>query len=281
MKPNNIMRIGVCIFIVFTLLSISHALAGNNIVSQIRQFTVNNNYVPVVNNVTSIPAINPLAGNITFVYINFTVSDRNGVGILNDSSSRVVFNKSATQRLGSCTPNDINTTATIYICNVSMWYFDDPGVWSINVSVRDNSSNVAYNDTTSFTYNTLSAIRLNLTGLSFGSIYIRQPTGATNDPIGINNTGNVDFTNISLRAFDLVGSTYSNYAIYANQFAASTTDLFIKVLQNNTFIQIPGASLTHGATAVQNIFLWVNVTYDIKAQIYNSSVLGNWMIMVQ
>lgn len=275
------MRTLVMVVLLISMFSLVSALAGNNIVSQVRRFTVDNYYAPIVNNVTPVPATDPKAGNLTYIFINFTVTDTDGVGDLNDSTARVIFNKSTTQRIGNCTPNDLNLTATKYVCNVSMWYYDDPGTWAINVSVRDNMSYMASNSTTTFVYNTLSAISINLTELTFGTVYIRRPTGALNDPIGINNTGNVDFTNISLRAYDLVGATYSNYVIYANQFAASTSDAFTQVMQNNTFIQIPGASLNHGATALQNIYLWVNLTYDVQAQTYNSSIHGNWMIQVE
>jgi len=281
MTNKHQLRIVVWILIILSMLSLVYALPGTNVISQVRQFFVDNYYEPVITNVTSIPSMNPIDGNITYVYINFTATDNDGVEDLNDSSALVVFNFSSTQRLGNCTPNDINTTTTIYVCNVSMWYYDEPGTWDINVSVKDNMSYVAYNDTTSFVYNTLSAIRIYLTELTFDTVYIRQPTGASNDPIIINNTGNVDFTNISLRAYDLVGVNDSSYVIYADQFAASITDSYSDVLQNNTFINITDAYLNHGPTATEEIYIWVNVSYDVIAQTYNSSVHDEWMILVE
>jgi len=52
-------------------------------------------------------------------------------------------------------------------------------------------------------------------------------------------------------------------------------------LQNNTFINITGLSLSHGPTAIEEIYVWVNVSYDVFAQDYNSSVHDNWRIMVE
>lgn len=280
MKHNQV-KIGVWILIVLCMLSLGYALAGNNIVSQIRQFRVDNYYTPIITNLTSVPATDPHAGNTTTIFINFTVTDTDGVNELNDSTARVVFNKSTSTRNGTCSPNDINASTTRYTCNVSMWSYDDPGVWSINVSVSDNTSRTAYNATTIFTYNTLSAISLNITNLIFGTVFVRTPTGALNDPIIINNTGNTDFTNISLRAFDLVGVTNSAYIIYASQFGAGSQDIFNNTLQNNTFIQISGTSLNHGALATEEIYVWANITYNALAQDYNSNVHGAWMIMVE
>ena len=281
MKHNQRIKISVWILIILSMLSIGYALAGNNMVSQIKQFRVDNYYTPIITNLTSVPATDPHAGNITTIFINFTVTDTDGVTELNDSTARVVFNKSTATRNGTCLPNDFNTTSTRYTCNVSMWYYDDPGVWSINVSVSDNTSRTAFNATTSFTYNSLSSISLNISQLSFGTVYLRTPTGAINDPIIINNTGNTDFTNISLRAYDLVGVTNSAYIIYANQFGVGSTDMFNNTLQNNTFIPISGTSLTHGASATEEVYIWVNITYDIPAQDYNSNIHGAWMIMVE
>jgi hypothetical protein len=281
MKHNKRIKIGVWILIILSMLSIGYALPGTNIISQIRSFFVNNPDTPFINNLTAVPNINPITGNITYVYINFTATDADGVNTLNDGSATIVFNKSAMQRTGSCTPNDINTITTLYICNVSMWYYDNPGVWSINVSVSDYTGRIASNATTTFIYNTLSSITLNNSQLSFGTIYVRYPQGASNDPILINNTGNVDFTNISLRAFDLVGITYTNYIVRADQFAVSTTDAFNITLQNNTFVNITGITLPYGVAGTQNIYMWVNLTYDIPAQDYTSNVHGAWMIMVE
>ena len=274
-------RIFVWFMIIISMLSLVNALPGANIISQVRKFFVQNEYAPVITNVTSIPSMNPIDGNITYVYINFTATDNNGVDDLNDSTAQIIINYSTTQRFGNCTPNDINSTTTIYVCNVSMWYYDESGTWDINVSVKDNTSRIGYNDTTSFVYNTLSAMRINITELTFVNVFIRQPIGASNDPIVINNTGNVDFANISLSAYDLVGVNDSNYVIEADQFAGSVTDSYADVLENNTFINITGASLTHGPIAIEEIYVWVNLSYDVPAQIYNSSVHGNWIIMVE
>ena len=84
---------------------------------------------------------------------------------------------------------------------------------------------MAYNDTTTLTFNLLTAMKMSPTALAWPSLTITSTnTGSTNDPITLNNTGNDDITNIQVTAIDLAGETTSTEFIFAGNFTVNTAD---------------------------------------------------------
>ena len=253
------------------------------------------NVAPTITAVESVAAQDPTEDSTTTVSIKFTADDQNGVSDLDDSSASVTLSKSGETSRSStstCSVTDISSTSANYTCSVDMWYFDGAGTWTINVSVQDSSAVVAYNDSTTFTYNTLKAIKVGPSSISFGSVSIGQTDiGATDDPIIINNTGNVDIAvnTTSVTAYNLHGTTTTTEYIGADQFSvnindAADGDALINasaVTISNAIISAGNHSVNDGSTGQEYIYSYLEtVPSGISAQTYDTSQLGAWVIAV-
>jgi len=252
------------------------------------------NTAPTIVSVASVPAQDPTENSYTTVSISFVAEDQNGVDDLDDSTASVTFSKTGeTSRSStSCSVTDISSTQANYTCSVDMWYFDGAGTWTINVSVADLSAVTAYDDSTNFTYNTLKAIQVATGSISFGSVSIGQTNiGATDDPIVVDNTGNVDIAvnTTSITAYDLHGTTTTSEYIAASQFSANDVDASEgEALVNATQVTIvdiviPAGnnSLDDGSTGEDWIYVYLEeVPSGISAQTYDTSQLGAWVIAV-
>ncbi|MBI4154487.1 right-handed parallel beta-helix repeat-containing protein, partial [Candidatus Woesearchaeota archaeon] len=186
---------------------------------------------PSIRNVSAIAAVDPVENSNRSVNFSFVASDPDGVADLNDSTALAIFNKTGeASRNASCTVGeDINANSVNYTCAVNMWYFDGSGSWNVNVSVSDVSGARAENSTTagnmtgiSFTFNALTAFIMNPTSLTWGTLNVVDTNQTSNnDPLGLNNTGNVDIANITVNATDLTGETDSAFRIYAENFTVA------------------------------------------------------------
>jgi len=234
-------------------------LAGNVNTSTILKVQVAVNYTPTIDDVSSVPAQVPNPEADKVVEINFTASDQNGVGNLNDSSARVIVNYSGITREGNCTPNDINDTATNYNCSVAMMYYDPAGTWTINVTVIDNSQLSAYNATVDFTYQELLYIQVDPVVFGFGDFYPGQSNqAALSNPLLIDNMGNVNLTRINITAYDLVNGSYY---VGAGNFTVNVSDAPGTALQNNTLVNIPYANVSvdlNGVDANESLYFYIS-----------------------
>jgi len=174
-------------------------------------------FAPPVNQVPTIVSVNtqvsydPIENSVTPINISFIANDNDGVSDLNDSSAQIyVWKDSVNHTSTSCSASDLNTTATNYTCTINMDYYDSPGTWNINASVSDNNGSLVYNDTETFTYNSLKAMLIANKPISFGNIQINIGTISNN--ISIKNVGNVIF-NVNATGSNL---TYNSYSIPAD-----------------------------------------------------------------
>jgi len=169
------------------------------------------NQAPTITLVTPGGPYDPTENNVTPINISFIADDADGVADLNDTSAQIVVSKDATSHTStSCSVSDLNSTAANYTCEITMDYYDVAGTWAVNASVQDISAELVYNDTETFTYNTLKAIQLFNKPVEFGSISIGA--GATSNNISTKNTGNVQY-NITFTGANL---TYSSNIIPAD-----------------------------------------------------------------
>jgi len=169
------------------------------------------NTAPTIVSVSPDTSYDPVENANTPINISFIADDVDGVADLNDTSAQIVVSKDAVSHTStSCTPANIDTTSTNYTCEITMDYYDDAGTWAVNASVQDNSAESVYNDTETFTYNTLKAIQLFNKPIAFGSISIGE--GATSNNISTKNTGNVQY-NVTFTGANL---TYSSNIIPAD-----------------------------------------------------------------
>ena len=278
------------------------------------------NTAPVIGNVSVVSAVTLIEkSNITVVFY-FVAHDVDGVDNLNDNSPNIVVNftqasttyiRTNTSAVTTCgLVADINAVSANYSCEVDLWFFDPSGSWSINVSVLDNSNARAENSSAGgqgepFNVNTLTALQMAPTSLTWGSISLTaKNTTSNNDPIYLNNTGNVNITNVTVTAIDLQGETTRTQYIFAENFSASNATGSSQEcniaggagnaskMRNNTAIDVNNTLLPVGNNTINSgnslgqvgqeelFFCLLEVPPTISSQSYSSSALGAWTITI-
>ena len=289
MKPKVIlttMLSTILITILFLALTFSFA-EGQDITTV--NFTVNlslgGNAVPVVTWVQSGLTPNPTESTTTTVWIQFNASDDNGHADIDYSTAQIILNRSGeTQRTSSSCDNFNNDSLVKqFNCSVNLQYYDDEGAWTINASVSDFSSASDEDTGTTLSYGALQAVRGTPLGITFGTVNLGQSRNATNDPLILNNTGNQNFTEINLTAYDLTGQDIPSQYIAASQFYANISlDNYGDQLSNNTPVTLTNGTLSRdiGGTDVnRNLYIFVTVPGSgLSNQNYTSSDL--WQIEV-
>ena len=260
------------------------------------------NTAPAIKFVTVVDAHTPIEDTIVNVSVNFTAHDGDGVANLEDASALVNFSRSGEplRQNSSCNKAGANNNGTSvnYTCTVQMWYFDQTGAWTINTVINDTSSQ-SNNATSTFFYNTLTAFKSSPGALTFPSL---SPGGtnttSNNDPILINNTGNVAIsgTGIDLNATNLVGETDSATAIYAGNFSVgiatgsavecggvNTTTLSRAVYSTltNATLGRGNYSVNDGSTGQEQLYLCIKlVGSELSQQAYSTSNQGAWTLRI-
>ena len=182
------------------------------------------NMPPNVTNVTVVSDQSITEFGAAKVSISFIGTDVDGSSNLNASSAQINISTPNNPIRYNQTCADIGAIGTLgrnYSCLVDVQYFDLPGNWSIRASIRDLSQVWAENETTNFTLLPTLAMKVGPSPLSFPSV---SPGGenitSNNDPITINNTGNVNVTinNTQVRALDLIGESNDAFIIPAGNF---------------------------------------------------------------
>lgn len=229
------------------------------------------------------------------------------------TSGTAIKNYSSSTSGGCFSTNDINTTVTNLSCWTNIWYFDSPGQWNITVSfIELNGSFAAYNDTHNFTLASTTAIQIYPSQLTFpGNVTPGEDNiTSNNDPIIINNTGNVDYTtngSIRINATNLVGEIRKNQTIPAFNFsfdglskgyATNTTGVAeckdgnstspADFSGNSSFINITNShlnrgnhSLDNGTAGIAYIYVCLNdAPTSIIGQTYSTVEMGSWVIGV-
>ncbi len=227
----------------------------------------------------------PADGTTKTIYIYFNATDADGVLNLNDSSAQVFIsyqpNSSLNHTSSSCTAYQTNTTAKSYNCSITINYYDNPGNWSINASVKDINGVPSDKTDINFTMNTLSAIQINITAIDFGTRSLGElDIAAGNNPLRINNTGNDDFTLVNVTGYELRGVDVPDYVIPASNFSVNTTNAPNgTILSNATAVTVNGATLPRGANSFEELYFYIEeVPLNLSEQVYNSTV--DWRIDV-
>ncbi|MEK0338488.1 MAG: hypothetical protein QQN41_13750, partial [Nitrosopumilus sp.] len=121
------------------------------------------NSAPTITWVESIPATNPTDDTTTSITFNFTATDTDGEGNLDDSTASAYFQKGGetTRTNTSCiTAGTGSGNNQNYTCTIDLWYYDGSGAWTINVTIQDINNADGENSSTTFTYNLLLAMKM-------------------------------------------------------------------------------------------------------------------------
>ena len=236
-------------------------------------------------------------GTFTRTVVNFTARDSDGEANLNDSTAqgRFQFSGEPTRSNTSClTLGAGSGTDQNYTCTIDMWYFDKPASWTANFTIKDNNNAGGENSTTTFTFSSLNAMVLSPPSLTWPQVSLTSTdTSSDNDPITINNTGNVEGIRVNITALDLRGETTTTQFIFANNFTVdvnSTNGCSGKIMTNGTSTNVTTTITFRGNNSLNFKNLTSgqqNTTYCLKgvlstisAQSYSTSFYGPWTVAV-
>ena len=259
--------------------------------------TVGNN-LPAISFVEDISDIGPIEDTIRSITFNFTANDSDGAADLDPSTAEARFNRTGevTRLNTSCVELTTSGDEANYSCTIDMWYFDQNGNWTINVTIKDDQGASAENSSTAFIYTIFPAMKINQTSLTWLDVAIGQTNaGSNNDPIQINNTGNKESININVTAFDLRGEGVQDEFILAGNLSVGNESQGCSSgtgtqMQNDTSVNITSAILERGnhsldydnATSGQELiyFCLDLVPTGISQQSYSSAAFGSWTIQI-
>lgn len=246
-------------------------------------------------------AASPTENTFTSTTFYVQVTDSDGVSDINDTSINATYSFSSTgespRSNATCfLVSDLNATTANYSCTVGMWYYDSVGVWNITTCAKD-IGNMTYvcNKGASFTYNQLQALTIAPNSLTWATLSIGATNQTSNnDPTIINNTGNYNFSNISVGGRNLHGeTTTNNYIDVANFTVGNSTGSSIECgfnstrLTNGTNLNVKLTILTRGNNSVNNfqtgqeeLHYCIMSVPQVTSQTYSTTYAGgSWLVI--
>jgi len=281
MKHNENITLAIFVFFILITIIITPALipvlgvAGN--VTQFNVTLTVNSGSPSITYVYAI-SDSPNEGTTKSVSFWFNATHPNGVSNIPASGATIRINQSGTTLTpaGACIVKATDgVTLNRYECNITINYYNLPGLWTINATVTDQAANVATNTAAAYTNGNTYGIVLKTPNIGFSGIPGTNDIGATQNPQYVNNTGNIAFNQINLTAYNLQNGT--NF-IGSGNFTANTTSSGGPghVLANNT-----GVILSSSSIAIQgsrNIYLYADIPAGTPNGTYTN--LDDWIITV-
>jgi len=276
-----------------------HATQQNTNVSVTLNGT--NGVIVVVTNFST--AIIPTENSFTPATFYVQVTDPDGVSDINDTSINATFFRSGETARSNSTCSlveDISSTTANYSCTINMWYYDGAGVWDITACARDlGNTTYVCNSTTTFTYNQLQALVISPNSLTWATLtpgMVNQTSN--NDPSVINNTGNYNFPNVTVRGHNLHGEAVTSAYISVRNFTVgsrtgSNAECDVSpasnatLLVNGTNVQILDTilskgnhSVNNGVTGQEQLYYCINTVPQVQSQIYSTKYSGgSWIII--
>jgi len=255
-------------------------------------FTVTNLGNVILNSATS----------STTTTFNFSVYSPSGVGNLNHSTARLNITRTGETPRQNLSCNNLVASGDYanYSCQITMWWWDGNGTWNIAAQIEDNLTNSAQNTSQTQVFNPTVGLVISpalLTWSNIASGAVNQTSN--NDPILINNTGNVvvSSANLEVNATSLRGESESNLGLWAGNFSVSwatgatnpecggTTGT---TMSQSTFTSITGANLTKGNFTINNgddgqeelYFCLKLAGSELTTQAYSTANESTWTIQI-
>ena len=229
----------------------------------------------------------------TYIIINFTAYDADNFGNLDTNSANVTVGLTGEENrttFGCTSFTGYDADYMNYTCNVTMWWWDGVGTWTIYANISDSQSNTGTNNTKTFYIGTTDGLENNITALTFSSISPGATDTAANEIAGLNNTGNMNQW-IEVNATDLVGETNPAYVLGASNFSVNGTSCAGGVMTHNAYLNISDVELPKGNYTIKDgtaqeilYFCLEESNSDLEAQFYSTSTsengYGPWIIRV-
>jgi len=278
--------VGIILVIAVAVVILLSSLFGIDLV-QFSPFNVSvqvGNSPPVINSV-DFTDVGAILGEVRNVSINFSAMDLNGVGNLNDLTARVeIYNSSKGVAPGmrvnsSCSFTGSSANTRNYTCTIGMWYFDPYGYYIVNATIADNGGLTAENSSKLFNYIPVPGPVVYPNALGWDPITVSVINNMSNDVLVSNNTGNVNFTNVVVTAYDLPGE--GSGFIYAGNFSVSILNGCSEdIMANSTALGITGAGLPVGNLSIvdagqEKLYFCIKaINLDTPATTFSSSNTG-------
>lgn len=254
------------------------------------------NAAPRIHNITingaSPPfSATPLENTHKNISIVFNVSDGNGQADIVDTTISATLNFTGTVKTNftGCALLDTGTLDKRYNCTLLFDYFDENStLYTLNITVADASNARSENFTNAaFTYNTLTAITLSISGASQQLTFSTSPgtmnVRPTADQI-VRNTGNDAFRILNLTGFDLNGASQilgaTNFTVNFTNSTNGGGNLIGQIMGNGTTINLTNSSIDVPILPRQNnsnvtLYFSVNVSAVLTEKSFNASRLWN------
>ncbi len=244
-----------------------------------------------VHNATLIDTdVDPTESGIVNITFNVTITDINGASDINTTSVFASFlkpNEGTRANTTGCveTAGEGTSNSKNFSCTISLWYFDAPGGWTINVSAKDlGNGSVNSTDAYNFSYDQLQAIVIDPDGVFWTSVAVGAENQTAGNNTMINNTGNYNATgNLELNATNLYSGAYfldvGNVSIGID--AGSECNGTLMVGSENT--AVTGVVLERGnnslGTANETIYYCLEqVPSNLPTGTYDTNSTGAWTI---
>jgi len=227
--------------------------------------------------ITYVQAISdsPNEGTTKIVHFYFNATHPNGVANIPATNAHIQINQSGTTITDAgCVINSTDgITLNKYDCNITIYYYTLPGTWTINATITDLAANKATNTSVLYTNGNTYGVSLKTNSITFGGTPGATNVAANENPQYVNNTGNMNFTQINLTAYNLQSGAN---IIGAGNFTANTTNSggAGQLLSNNTAIVLVNSSVPINNS--RNLYLYANIPIGITNGTYNST--SSWVV---
>jgi hypothetical protein len=259
--------------------------------------------VPTIYNISNVSSAITLtdAPSPTYITINFSVNAPNGVATLNNATAAINLTKAGQEliRNGSCAVKDWSGNSANYTCNLTIWWWNNPGTWTVYANISDLGSNYAVtNGSHTVTVNSLTGFVMSPAALTFSSLTAGSINQTPTNYLLLNNTGNTNVTagNVQINATDLVGETDKSKFLWASNFSASTltggniecnitgsaTSMINMTFTGvaNTIIPVGNYTKSDG-TGQETMYLCLRkVGYELTQQQYSTNQYGSWTVKI-
>jgi hypothetical protein len=272
-KAGAKMALVMCVFAMAVMTIVVYADTGTTGAT----LTVSDQ-APTIESVTGPGTVTLSAGTSVNTYTAINISDPNGFNDINLSSVSVTYSKvGETSRLNELPCENLSSVGNwIFInCTVPMYYYDGAGTWDIDVSVVDNAGNDPTDSTQTLTVNSLDSIALTIATIAFGTAAPGTSDVAGTD-LGINNTGNNDYTTIQLTGYNMTSGAntlgVSNFC--ANDIDDANTGC--DALSHGVAQTITGATLSAAESAQEILYSFADIPGGQLAGSYTAS--SDWVV---
>ncbi len=257
---------------------------------------------PIIYNVTGLEAITLTDGpGATYLVMNFSVNDSDGAENLDNTSAMLNITKAgeALRIDSSCAVKDFAGIYANYTCNVTMWWFDSDGVWTVYANISDLNTNYHVNDSNTRSVGALTGLTMDPSALTFSGSLLAGATNTTpSNYLTLNNTGNkaISDGNVKVNSTDLLGEGDPSKALWASNFSMSPLtggDIECNVsasataMVNWTETGVSGATLEannftyNNGTGQENMYLCLRQVGDeLIEQQYSTAAFGAWEVKV-